>query len=570
MSSSPAASALLRIASAGAVILAAWLWLASRDEQRRAEVVHDETSAERSTSGRDRAALAPDLGAHPGERILPSGEPRTESEPASAPVSVLVRGTLVLADGAGARHPRGSGQFELSTWGPSLFAPSAADVGEERPGVRERLRRRLVTSVEVVDGRWQVLLPEHTARRFAHGRLDGQPLFDLRAEELEDGDPGVIELRVTGRALHPARIFVVDAETLRELDGVTVVACEAGDPPVQVLEREPLIAAATSPLEIPAPDVDRRTYLIGAKGHAWQRLEWDHLTAGTSRVVELERAGALAVHVEGDCPREECVVTLTIDGAPYARVAAAGPAPLRFPEVAPGAYRVALVPRAGLVEAQVPILAEAPAMVVAGEVAEVGLQAFLGARPQAVGLTGRIQMSSAWSVGGPHVVLRALGRSALWHMDTGGLLAGVQVQPQGGTWTFRSPAALAGGRYLLTERRTWFMREVEVGPRGSLDWPLEIPDPLTVLVEVGDRTTGATIPECELAWLPPTPAGMPQTIASGPLWITPERAGRFRARVPAWDRLEFEARAPGYAVALAELRPVSSAPVDLWIALDRR
>ena len=109
-----------------------------------------------------------------------------------------------------------------------------------------------------------------------------------------------------------------------------------------------------------------------------------------------------------------------------------------------------------------------------------------------------------------------------------------------------------------------------MGPANAQDWRPEIPEPVAVGVEVVDRVTGAPIPSTELAWLPPAPAGVSRPPASGPLWIeATDGVGVFRARVPAWECLEFEARAPGYAASVSTLQSCSAPSASLGISLER-
>ena len=553
--------------AAGAVALAALVWSAGRASQRASAAGVRESRPEDppGACAPEAAAAGDELGA---PELVASEPPpaRTSAEPGRVPV----RGTLVLLDGDGREHLQGSGHFELAVWGASLTLQHAAELGPAHAGQRERLRRRQVTTVRVEDGRFEALLPAHDARRAANGWLDGRPLFGLEVLETEDGDPERLALRVTGRALFPARMSVVDSETGRELEDVSVVSIEPSDPRLHPGDLPATITDAASPLEIPALAGDRRSYLVGAPEHAWRRVEWNHDSAAF-RVVELERAGAVVIDVDADCPLADCVLVLeTSGGAACARLDAAAPLPRELSGVAPGAYRVALVPRASLVEAQVPQLADTALDVVAGGVAVAELHVRLGERPEPVLLAGSIRMSPSWSRGGPHLVLRALGRSALWHMHTDGLLGGVEVERQDDRWSFRSAQALAGATYLLTERRTGFVRAIEVGPRGLGECRLEIPDPVAVRVEVVDRLTGAPIPESGLAWLPPGPAGVPHRVTSQALWIQPtERAGVFHARVPGWERLEFEAHASGYRAEVGTLLTSTGPASSMRIALER-
>jgi len=175
-------------------------------------------------------------------------------------------------------------------------------------------------------------------------------------------------------------------------------------------------------------------------------------------------------------------------------------------------------------------------------------------------------MPASWSAGGPHLVVRALGTTALRHLDTGGLLGGLEVSGAGDAWTFSSSEAVPGGTYLLLEQRTWTAREIRVASRGTLDVELEVPAPVVVTVEVVDGASGAPLPACELAWLPPPLPTGARPRASGPLWIEADGDGGFRARVPRLEALDFEARAPDGRTAGGALRP-DAGPARLRIAL---
>lgn len=548
-----------------ACILGLGLWIAGmkagRSEVGSLQVVREETASAYLTSPHPE-----DLAA---DARMPS--PRRDDEPAHTGIeslsrTVFLRGSLTLADGDAALPPA-DGRLELTVWGPSVSMHHAAKLGPRNAGLRERLRRRHVTTVDVHAGRWEARVPEHASRSFTSGRLAGSPLFDLRAQELETDDPTVLEFLVTGRALYPGHLSVVDRESGRPLGEVGIVALERGDPRLHPGALAPTIEGA-SPLEIQAGSVDRASYLVGSSGHAWLRVEWDHLVPA-AKLIELERSATIAVRVVVDrLPGTWEVALSTSDGVPYGRLPAASSLPLRFDGIAPGAYRVELVPLSDSVQAQIPALATTCAIATAGQVTEVVLRATLGERPREVELAGRIHMSDAWSGGGPHLVLRALGTTVVWHAESEGMLDGVEVAREGDAWTFRSSRAIPGGTYVLTERRTWYTREIEVDAEGTRDLEFEIPAPLAVRVEVVDAESGAPIPGSELAWLPPAAPSRPRARATGAPWIQ-ATDGVFRTLVPTLDLLEFEARAPDHAPALGVLRPHAE-PARLRIALHRR
>jgi hypothetical protein len=211
-------------------------------------------------------------------------------------------------------------------------------------------------------------------------------------------------------------------------------------------------------------------------------------------------------------------------------------------------------------------LAATPARVTAGATTDVDVRGALGERPEPVELSGRVHMPAAWSVGGPHLVVRALGTTVLWHLDTKGLIGQLEVTGSGDVWDFSSTRAIPGGTYLLVEQRSWTAREIRVGPRGALDEELLVPDPIFVRVEIVDGESGQPLPASELAWLPPALPTGERLRASSPLWIEEEGEGVFRTRVPRLDALDFEARSPGRATAVVTLRP-DAGPARLRIAL---
>jgi hypothetical protein len=536
------AGTVLPVLAAAVVVLATWL---ASHAGRRAD-----------------AGVAPaaERGAPP--VVLREPGPRELDRTVAAPLSVaprgeapeetvLVRGALTRVDERGAEYARGDGTLEITVWGTAV-----------------RGRRRHVTTVCVEDGRWEARLPLHVSRTYTRAVLSGIPLRELHAEEPMDG-PAAGEVRVTGRAAYPARVSVIDAATLHDLGEVSIVALEPDDLRAHPGDLPAAIRAAASPLEIPPPAGSRKVYLVGAPGYAWGRVEWDHLVAAP-RVVELQRAGAVVVRVEFDGPQADCVVALhAADETLYARAATRTAGPLRIEGVAPGAYRIALEPRSERLRAEVRSLAEVTATVARGAVVEAVLHAEMGERPDRLELAGRIRMSDAWGTGGPHLVLRALGPAAKWHMDTDGLLGGLAVERRGDAWVFRSSTAIADATYLLVESRTRFLREIRP-VRGAPELELEIPDPLVVRIEVIDRVTRAPLAASRVAWLPPRDE-LPASCVPPPAWLAAgEQPGAFCARVPAWDRLDFEARAPGYAEAVATLRPAPGAPESLRIELDRR
>jgi hypothetical protein len=481
---------------------------------------------------------------------------------------MLLRGSLILVDDAGHEHRREDGRFELLTWEPSETSDEAAEAAQDRPGGRQRLRDRRVTAVEVRGGLFEVRMLPLAGRRITHAVLGGHPLFDVQVEELGSQDPAVVELRLTGRALYPARLRVVDRRSSSDLEGVQVVLLAADAPYRHPGDLAPILDGAVSPVVIEAPWVDRRTYLIGARDYAWQRVDWTHLSSADG-VVPLERGGALTVDVLTDARLEDIRVTLTAIDAPepHASIAAARSLPLLVEGIVPGEYWAALVPAASQVRTQATSLARARATVVAGETTAVVLQGLLGERPLEVPLSGSVRMSAAWSAGGPQVVVRALGRTALWHLGTGGFLGGLELEGEGDDWSFRSARAIAGGRYLLSERLTGSTLLIDVGPAGAQGCRLDIPDPIELQVAVVDHETGLPMQGSELIWLPPAPddASAPSRLQVG----ATAHPGVFSVRVPAWERLEFEARAAGFRASRSTLRLGQDSNVGLRIALER-
>lgn len=457
---------------------------------------------------------------------------------------VVVRGTLALADSAGAPA---DGTLELVAWDPSDTGPGA-------------LRRHRAT-IPVRAGRFEARVPPHAARNVARAMLAGRPLADLTVVQRPSQPPGTIELAVTGRALHPAEIEVVDAHDGRPLEGVRVVRLEPGDGRRHPGDLPVTDAGAASPRVLDPRHADEAA-LIGAAGYAWQRIEWSALRA-EHRIVALEPAGSLALHLDAEAPESW---SIALSGSATATVMAARKEDVVIDGLAPGIHRIALVPRSALVRSQVPEVDTATVRVQAGTVTPVELLATPGDPGlSTVELSGRLHFSSEWSPGGPHLALRALGETALRHLDTGGKPGGLVVSGSGDEWTFRASAVVPGGRYLLIEPRTAYRHEIVVGPTGTNDLALVVPDPLEVTIEVVDAVSGEPLEASELAWLPPGEDALPT--AGAPSIHPGELPGSFRARVPGWDSLRFEARAPGHEDATADL--ATSASRRLRIPLDQ-
>lgn len=534
-------SLLLPLGAAGLVAVALGLWSGGGTSRTARLPGVDPTGIE--------AAIRP--AAEPSEPRLderrePPGGAALEASPRVSPdrTPLVVRGTLTLAGSAG---PPADGTLELVAWDPSDTGP-----GGHRPHR---------ATIPVRAGRFEARVPPHAERNVARATLAGRPLADLTVMERPSGSSETIELAVTGRALHRAEIEVVDARDGRPLEDVQVVRLEPGDARRHPGELGVTGAGAPSPRVLEPHRADEAA-LVGAEGHAWQRIEWSALRA-EHRFVALEPAGSLALHLDAEDPESWSVA---LSGPEALVVMSARTEDTVIDGLAPGIHRVALVPRTALVRSQVSEVDAATVRVQAGTVTPVELRApSPDPAPLAVELSGRLHFSSSWSPGGPHLALRALGETALRHLDTGGKPGGLVVSGAGDDWTFRAPTVVPGGRYLLVEPRASFRHELVIGPTGTHDLALVVPDPLDVEIEVIDEVSGRPVDACELAWLPPGEDALPTGRAP---WIEPgELPGSFRARVPGWDVLTFEARAPGHQGATAEL--ATNASRRLRIALSQ-
>jgi len=505
------------------------------------------------------------------DRREPLAESRAPAADPDRPMerrAVPLRGELVSIDARGRELPPADGELEVHVWMPSAqeVGPSADGKDPER---RQSLRDRQVLTLQVRQGRWETSLPAGASKRFARGRLGDRPLFDLQT--VDDAASGGA-VRVTGRVLGPARLRVVDRSSQRDLDAVQVVRLEPGDSRAHPGRLAPSFAAQRSPLEIALSGVQRETWLIGAEGHAWQRVEWDAL-AEEERTVELEPGGSLAIDVLTQGEREERVVALSLPGESrsYVELPAAGELPITLDGVAPGEYVIALVPAPRAVRSEWPVLARSTALVIAGQTDTVVLSEPTTERPPTVELSGTLRMSPDWSPGGPHLLVRALGPTAFWHMATDGLLPGVELERRGAdAWGFRSDSALAGGRYVILECLSGFRREFEVGAAGATAGEIAIPAPLALEVEVVDDASGAPIAGCALTW---SAAGAPDAASPSTSALrvdTSSEAGLFHLRVPQDERVELEARAEGYVSARTDLLASAQLSGKVRIALERR
>lgn len=455
--------------------------------------------------------------------------------PGAAPQAV--QGSVWTVDGAGREALLPHGRIEL------LVRESV-----ERPRGRSRV------SADVHLGLFEVELPGQATWSVAAVHAEGLRLERPRLQA--EGERWVVRVDL----LAPLLLSVVDARTGHDLTGLHTLVLDrsAARPAIDTSQPSPL----DSPIELRAA-APGDVWWVGARGYAWARVE-----PGAQRVA-LEPGASLAVEVVGDVQGVPLVLEVRPVGAerPELRTGWGHAARLELEGLTPGPCTVVLAPHDAAVRVQAAELAQAQVDLRAGQRSVVRLALSPLPERRRVRVSGRLAMSEAWSAGGPHLVLRGVGGTALAHSASGGRLAGLEVERVDGAWSFASDDVLPGGRYRIEELRSGFAHELEVGSDGAHGLELSVPDPVRVEIEVCDLSSGAPCPEADVTWLRPGTSG--EILFWAAPWLTRGNGpGRFVARVPAWPRLEFAARGADGVVQLRALDVGDEEHATLRIELD--
>lgn len=194
------------------------------------------------------------------------------------PAMVEVCGTVVIEDENGMEHSTESGKLTIARLpsGTRTLAP--------------------VQEIEVHQGTWSVRIP--AGELLTVGKLVARDR-EVVLSRFEPRFPGPDPIAVRGKWFARGRLRVVDAETKEDLKEIEV-RCADGwranprwthpgdDPRVRAV-----ISQGVSPIEL--PEQKRLTpYWVHAPGHAWNRVDFDHQTAG-QRTIELSPAPSSVV-----------------------------------------------------------------------------------------------------------------------------------------------------------------------------------------------------------------------------------------------------------------------------------
>jgi hypothetical protein len=210
---------------------------------------------------------------------------------------VDIFGTVVLVGPHGSERAREDGQLDLE------FVESNADETERVLATRP--------SVAVVDGVFR-------ARGLRRGSIVVRALAIAGSEAVAGRTipaelPNCRVLHVFAYLCATTRLQVLDARTRSPLSAVTVLRSRHPHAvvPKASSSTEIVVREATSPVELRTRALERRepfaqdaragSYLVGAPGYAWTRVEVS-FAPGAANVVELERGAELEVIVLGERP----------------------------------------------------------------------------------------------------------------------------------------------------------------------------------------------------------------------------------------------------------------------------
>ena len=365
-------------------------------------------------------------------------------------------------------------------------------------------------SVEVIEGACE--LPPAMLDSFDLDQLKALAGLELtlggRRAFIEREDRGRIrrlapgeEVRIIARLMSPARLRVVDADTLEDLEQVSVTSDRAigsrllqPDPQSDFwVDSESRSYDGKSPLEI-APHRLLHQVWIQAEGYAPKRLSLDHSEAGRETVVELERAGELAVEVRPLPHRYDDLVLRIFDeeGAdsaarkyryPFSLAGIGGSAVVREDgtrvDVGPvGAGHWWIRLERGSAHASPEVIAVAEVDVVAGE--EVTVQMVL---PVVELQRGTIEGVARFSSRPIPAGVRLRARSVIG-LSNGDPLGKELTFDKNGEAPFHWDLPIGDWELIVSPWQ--HVHEVQVTPGTTSGLTLDIPDPVTLTVQLVD------------------------------------------------------------------------------------
>ncbi len=402
--------------------------------------------------------------------------------------SVLLTGSVVVRDLAGAAHARESGSLELE--------------------LRYSVHGAEIEAVEVVEGRYETRVPRDVLLGVGLAELgERQALADPPFEPVPVPADGVFDVEL--RWLSPMLLHVRSRVDGRELDGCTIVYADnvyGSDHPGPFAEdvaTDVLREGVASPVELelaPGPRGGRiRSLFVRAAGHAWRRIEVD-VVVGGERTVELDPGGSLFVVARGVDPSDPPFVVLRRPpeerGYLYGSVADGSAS---FEAIAAGRYDVLVVTDSELV------LARSQVDVVASQRARLELD--LDETPPSlpgVSLAGTLVMPPEWRPD-------AVGQAPSLDVER------LEVEPGDDLWLEPEVSPIEGrprafawrvevhpGRFWISTGREWGL-VVDVGPAGREDVLLEVPSEVEVVVRVVDVVTERPVHPRSVRWMPAVP-----------------------------------------------------------------
>lgn len=312
---------------------------------------------------------------------------------------------------------------------------------------------------------------------------------------------GVIELTVLGR------------DSGAHLDHIDVYAASGmlmnpGDPRGQTGARL-LEHGASSPVLVqPTGGLAASTKVdlaVGAEGYAWSMLTVD-FTKPKERVVKLDRAGQLMVHLVGELPAA-ARIRLRRDGQMESERRVVGSEVL-YKHLAPGDYLVRV--EVGEWYPSPVVLATAQASVYAGAENEIFLEVKrLGPVTEAA-VRGRIFLPESWGVHSPQWSLQRISKSmsgAELRRSLGSReVAAINDEPG---WFSLQLDSLETGRFALVLSDVSFAAAFDLPPEGLTDLLIEVPPPVQIRVLIQDASSGMDVPEIRsISWTPERPKGM--------------------------------------------------------------
>ena len=458
------------------------------------------------------------------EAVVGTEAPAAAPVPAQRAEDFRLHGRVIAEELNGREVLDAQGQLTLGIWGDS---------------------GGLAREVEFEDGAWSLAME-------GAGAVDGVSVESVRvgsrATTLEEptgrvGPPYDVELVVRVRLAEATILRVVDAASGADLAGVSLVRTgpypheEALHPGLdlegRVIARDLLSPVSLDEHPLPLGPTWQARFLVGAQGYAWTLVEVDQQRGG-ERVVVLERAADLTVHVRGVEPRTRTQLQLRRPdrAPPVTTVDLERDDSVELSGLAPGSYRVSA--EVGEWIDRPLVLGQAQVELIAGARAELDL--VLEAPPvlETADAGGTIFVAKGWGVRRVRAALELLATPLAGAERRQSIRTSPVPSAREGFDAFRwEREGLQTGRYELALDRPPFSAVVELPSGGRDDLDVVVPPPAELSVLVVDGVTGDEVVTDELMWSPRRPEGSSGGVLE-PAQRDP-RGGGYLIRAPAGE-----------------------------------